>query len=141
MKIIKEFKEFAIKGNVFDMAVGIIIGTAFTKVVSSFVKDILMPLLSLAIGEVNFTNLSLVLKDEVKDDSGTVVQELVALNYGAFIQFILDFLIIAFCIFMVVRIFNRLKRKSDVVEVVEVPTPKDIELLSEIRDLLKDRKG
>ncbi|GAA5028825.1 large-conductance mechanosensitive channel [Marivirga lumbricoides] len=141
MKIVKEFKEFAIKGNVFDMAVGIIIGTAFTKVVSSFVKDILMPLLSLAIGEVNFTNLSLVLKEEVKDDSGTVVQELVALNYGAFIQFILDFLIIAFCIFMVVRIFNRLKRKSDVVEVVEVPTPKDIELLSEIRDLLKDRKG
>lgn len=141
MKIIKEFKEFAIKGNVFDMAVGIIIGTAFTKVVSSFVKDVLMPLLSLAIGDVNFTNLSYVLKEEVKDASGTVTQELVAVNYGTFLQFILDFLIIAFCIFMVVRVFNRLKRKSEVVEVVEVPTPKDIELLSEIRDLLREGKS
>ncbi len=139
MKIFKEFKEFAIKGNVFDMAVGIIIGTAFTKVVSSFVKDIFMPVLSLFTGDINFTNLSFILKEEVKDGAGVVTQELVAISYGSFIQIAIDFLIIAFCIFLVVRVFNKLKRKADVVEVVEVPTPRDIELLSEIRDLLKEK--
>ncbi len=139
MKIIKEFKEFAIKGNVFDMAVGIIIGTAFTKVVSSFVKDVFMPILSLFTGDINFTNLSIVLKEEVKDGAGVITQELVAISYGSFIQIAVDFLIIAFCIFLIVRVFNRLKRKADVVEVKEVPTPRDIELLSEIRDLLKQK--
>ncbi len=139
MKIFKEFKEFAIKGNVFDMAVGIIIGTAFTKVVSSFVKDIFMPVLSLFTGDINFTNLSFVLKEEQKDGAGVVTQELVAISYGSFIQIAIDFLIIAFCIFLVVRVFNKLKRKAEVVEVVEVPTPRDIELLSEIRDLLKKK--
>lgn len=139
MKIIKEFKEFAIKGNVFDMAVGIIIGTAFTKVVGSFVKDLFMPFLSLFTGEVNFNNLSYVLREEIKNGEGVVTQELVAVHYGSFIQITIDFLIIAFCVFMVVRLFNKLKRKADVVEVKEVPTPRDIELLSEIRDLLKQK--
>jgi large conductance mechanosensitive channel len=139
MKVIKDFKEFAIKGNVFDMAVGIIIGTAFTKVVGSFVKDLFMPVLSLFTGKINFTNLSIVLKNEVKDGAGVVTQELVAISYGSFMQIAIDFLIIAFCVFLVVRVFNKLKRKAEEVEIKTVPTPKDIELLSEIRDLLKER--
>lgn len=137
MKIIKEFREFAIKGNVFDMAIGIIIGTAFNKVVTSFVNDILMPPLGFLIDGVNFNQLSLVIKKAVYDDSGTLIHEQVAINYGSFIQVGIDFLIIAFSIFTVITVYNRLKTKAEDPEDVSAPTPKDIQLLSEIRDLLK----
>ena len=131
MSMLKEFKEFAIKGNVVDMAVGIIIGAAFGKIVSSFVKDIIMPPLGLAIGGVNFSDLSIVLKEAV----GEV--EAVTINYGVFIQTCIDFLIVAFAIFVAVKIMNSLKKKEEEAP-AEPPKPSNEEvLLTEIRDLLK----
>jgi large conductance mechanosensitive channel len=141
MKIIKEFREFAIKGNVFDMAIGIIIGTAFNKVVTSFVNDILMPPLGFLIDGVNFNQLSLVLQKAEYDASGAVVREQVTLNYGSFIQVSIDFLIIAFSIFTVITVYNRLKAKAEDPEDASAPTPKDIQLLSEIRDILKKNQS
>jgi len=137
MKIIKEFREFAIKGNVFDMAIGIIIGTAFSKVVSSLVKDILMPPLGFIINRVNFNELKLVIHEAVTDDTGNIITDQVAITYGSFIQVTIDFLIIAFSIFTVITLYNRLKNKAEDPQDTTAPTPKDIELLSEIRDLLK----
>jgi len=141
MNILKEFKEFAIKGNMFDMAIGIIIGAAFNKIVSSLVNDIILPSFSLITGNVNFQNLSFVLKKETKDSTGAVLQELVAINYGNFIQVLLDFLIIAITIFLVIKLFNRLRRKAENEKDTSVSTPKNIELLSEIRDLLKEKRS
>ena len=141
MNILKEFKEFAIKGNMFDMAIGIIIGAAFNKIVSSLVNDIILPSFSLITGNVNFQNLSFVLKKETKDSTGAVLQELVAINYGNFIQVLLDFLIIAITIFLVIKLFNRLRRKAENENDTSVSTPKNIELLSEIRDLLKEKRS
>ena len=141
MNILKEFKEFAIKGNMFDMAIGIIIGAAFNKIVSSLVNDIILPAFSLITGNVNFQNLSIVLKKETKDNTGAVLQELVAINYGNFIQVLLDFLIIAITIFLVIKLFNRLRRKAENEKDTSVSTPKNIELLSEIRDLLKEKRS
>ena len=140
MKFIKEFKEFAIKGNMFDMAIGIIIGAAFNKIVSSLVNDVIMPPLGLLIGNKNFQNLEIVLQNEIKDSSGKIVEEMVTLKYGTFLQVTFDFFIIAFTIFVVIKLFNRLRKKAENEKDVSVPTPKDIELLSEIRDLLKEKK-
>ena len=137
MKIIKEFREFAIKGNMFDMAIGIIIGAAFNKIVSSFVSDIIMPPLGLLIGNVNFSNLQFILQPQILDAEGNVTQEMIAINYGSFIMVLIDFLIIALTVFMVIRMFNKLKKKADNPQDTTVPTPKDIQLLTEIRDLLK----
>ena len=139
MKIIKEFKEFAIKGNMFDMAIGIIIGMAFNKIVSSLVNDIILPSFSLIIGDVNFQNLNIVLQKETIDNTGIVIQELVAIKYGNFIQVIFDFFIIAITVFLVIKIFNKLRRKAENEKDTTVSTPRDIELLSEIRDLLKEK--
>ncbi|MCH8904101.1 MAG: large-conductance mechanosensitive channel protein MscL [Bacteroidetes bacterium] len=141
MKFIKDFKEFAIKGNMFDMAIGIIIGASFGKLVNSLVKDIIMPPIGFVIGRVNFENLSFVLQAELKDENGIVTSELVALNYGSFIQHIIDFMIIAITIFVVIKVFNTLKRKSEDENESSVPTPKDIQLLAEIRDILKEKKS
>ena len=140
MKIIKEFKEFAIKGNMFDMAIGIIIGVAFNKIVSSFVNDIILPLFSLIIGNVNFQNLNIVLQEETIDNTGIIIQELVAIKYGNFIQVLFDFFIIAITVFLVIKIFNKLRRKAENEKDTTVSTPRDIELLSEIRDLLKEKQ-
>ena len=137
MKIIREFREFAIKGNVFDMAVGIIIGMAFNKVVSSLVNDILMPPVGFLIGKVSFNKLSWVLQEASTDEAGNILQEAVVVRYGAFIQIVLDFLIIALTVFLVIKAFNRLKRRAENEKDTTVTTPKDIALLSEIRDLLK----
>ncbi len=136
-KVFKEFKEFAIKGNMFDMAIGIIIGTAFGKVISSLVADVITPVISLFTGPVNFENLAFVIKPQVTDSSGEVIQQMVAVRYGNFIQVAIDFLIISITIFIIIRLFNGLKRKAENVEDKTVSTPKDIELLTEIRDLLK----
>jgi large conductance mechanosensitive channel len=138
MKIIKEFKEFAIKGNMFDMAIGIIIGTAFSKIVASLVNDVVMPLLGILIGNVNFKELSLVLKEEIIQN-GVITQEAMRLTYGNFIQTSIDFLIIALCIFAVIKIINRLRTKSEDETNPAETTPKNIELLAEIRDLLKEK--
>ena len=140
MKFIDEFKQFAIKGNVVDMAVGIIIGGAFGKIVSSFVSDIIMPPLGLLIGGVNFTDLAVTLKGQVIDSAGEIIAPAVTLNYGAFIQVVFDFLIIALAIFSFIKFLNNLKRKP-APEAPSQPAPptEDIVLLTEIRDLLKKR--
>ncbi|MPQ49117.1 large-conductance mechanosensitive channel protein MscL [Marinifilum sp. N1E240] len=135
--MIKEFKEFAIKGNMFDMAIGIIIGVAFNKIVSSLVNDVILPMFSVIVGKVNFQSLTLVLKEKKIDANGGILQELVEVKYGNFIQVTLDFLIIALVIFAVIKVINKIRRKGEDVKDETVSTPKDIELLTEIRDLLK----
>lgn len=139
MSFLKEFKAFAMKGNVVDMAVGIIIGGAFGKIVSSLVGDIIMPVVGLLIGGVNFKNLVIHLKPAEVDPSGKVI-EAVNINYGNFIQTSLDFLIIAFSIFLVIKGMNSLRKK----QVPSPPAPpaptKEESLLTEIRDILKEKK-
>ena len=141
MKLIDEFKAFAMRGNVVDMAVGIIIGAAFGKIVSSFVADIIMPPIGLLLGGVDFTDLKAVLKEPVMDAAGNVVAQAVSINYGNFIQIVIDFLIIAFAVFMAIKALNSLKRKEVVApEEVPVPLPSKEELvLREIRDILKTK--
>ncbi|MDM8350944.1 large-conductance mechanosensitive channel protein MscL [Pseudomonas sp. sp1636] len=134
MSIISEFKAFAVKGNVVDMAVGIIIGAAFGKIVSSFVGDVIMPPIGLLIGGVDFSDLALTLK-AAEGDLPAVI-----LSYGKFIQSLLDFVIVAFAIFMGVKMINRLKREEAVAPSLP-PTPSPEEtLLTEIRDLLKTQQ-
>lgn len=134
MKIIEEFKQFAVKGNVLDLAVAVVIGGAFGKIVSSFVNDILMPPLGILLGNVNFRDLSLVLQE------GTDATAQVTMNYGIFIQAIVDFTIIAFAIFMVVKFSNRLMKKEEVKEEKKEAIPSAEEnLLTEIRDILKSK--
>src|SRR3989338_1903503 len=134
MSILSEFNAFAVKGNVVDMAVGIIIGAAFGKIVSSFVCDVVMPPIGLLIGGVDFTDLAIVLK-AAEGDLPAVV-----LSYGKFIQTILDFIIVAFAIFIGVKAINRLKREEAVApSLPPAPSPEET-LLSEIRDLLKGQQ-
>lgn len=140
MSIIKEFKEFAVKGNMLDMAVGIIIGTAFSAIVSSLVKDVITPVLGIFLGKMDFKDYHLVVQKAMRNPDGTILRDAVTLNYGAFLQVCMDFLIISGSIFLVVKFINSLKRKAEDSKVTSTPTPKDIELLSEIRDLLKDKK-
>lgn len=128
MSFIKEFREFAMRGNVVDMAVGVIIGGAFGKIVSSLVADIFMPVLGILTGEVNFKDLKWVLQEAVGDTPA------VTLNYGLFIQNVLDFIIIAFAIFLMIKAINKLKKTGE--EKVAEPSNEE-KLLSEIRDLLK----
>ncbi|HNY44045.1 MAG: large-conductance mechanosensitive channel protein MscL [Bacteroidota bacterium] len=132
--MLKEFRDFAIKGNLIDMAIGIIIGAAFGKVVASLVADVIMPPIGLLIGGVNFTDLTIVLKEAVGDNPA------VTLNYGNFIQILIDFLIVAMAIFIVIKGINALKRKEEKEPEPEPepePTKEEI-LLTEIRDLLKE---
>lgn len=139
MSFISEFKEFVNKGNVMDMAVGVIVGGAFGKIVSSLVNDVLMPPLGMLLSGVDFKDLKCVLSPEVINEVGEVVSPAVSINYGSFIQTIVDFLIIALAIFSVIKAVNKLKREREVVE-EEAPAAKsdDVLLLEEIRDLLKD---
>ena len=136
MGFVKEFKEFAMRGNVIDMAVGVVIGGAFGKIVSSLVADVMMPLISIITGGVNFTQWKFVLKQAVMQGDMVVSPE-VAINYGIFFQVVFDFIIIAFCIFLVIKGINKIKRtkKEEPIE-PEAPS-EDIVLLTEIRDLLK----
>jgi large conductance mechanosensitive channel len=137
MGMLKEFKEFAMRGNVVDMAVGIIIGGAFGKIVSSFVADVIMPPIGLLIGGVDFTNLKFILKDAVVDAAGAVTAEAVSINYGNFIQTTIDFIIIAFAIFMVIKGMNSMKKKEEAAPAAPPAPSKEETLLTEIRDLLK----
>lgn len=123
-KLLNEFKEFISRGNVIDMAVGVVIGSAFSKIVTSLVNDIIMPLVGVIIGGLDFTSLSIKIKDS-------------EILYGSFIQNIVDFLIIAACIFTVIKIMNKFKKQKPAEEPKPVETPEDIKLLTEIRDLLK----
>jgi large conductance mechanosensitive channel len=137
MSVVKEFKEFAMRGSVVDLAVGIIIGGAFGKIVSSFVADVLMPPIGLAIGGVNFSDLSIVIKEAMMEANEVVVPA-VTINYGSFFQTVIDFIIIAFSIFLVVKAMNSLKKKEAAAPPPPPPGPtKEEQLLTEIRDLLK----
>lgn len=131
MSFIKEFKEFAMRGNVLDMAVGVVIGGAFGKIVSSLVGDVIMPVVGVLTGGVNFTDLKVTLKEAVNQAPA------VTINYGSFIQTIVDFLIIAFCIFCVIKAINSLKRAPKEEPAAPAAPSEDIVLLTEIRDLLK----
>ena len=144
----QEFKAFVMRGNVVDMAVGVVIGSAFGKIVTSFVNDILMPLISMAMGKTNFAELNVVLREAVLDEAGEVVEKALTWNYGAFIQTVLDFLIIAFCIFLMIKLiaglkngFKKAKKKEEAPAPAPEPQPtKEELLLTEIRDLLKEKQ-
>lgn len=141
MSFIQDFKAFALKGNVVDMAVGVIIGGAFGKIVTSIVNNIIMPPIGVLTGGMDFTDLKLVLKDAVKEGD-QVVSEAVTLNYGQFIQDVVDFLIIAFCIFLMVKGLAALSRKKEEKPAEPAPAPEpsaEEKLLTEIRDLLKNK--
>ncbi len=134
-----EFKKFAFKGNVIDMAVGVIIGGAFGKIVTSLVNDLIMPILGILMGKVNFVDLKIVLNPAVLDASGAVVQAESAITYGNFIQTVVDFLLIAVSIFFFVKLMNKAKKKEE--PAPEPPKgPSTEELLAEIRDLLAEKK-
>jgi large conductance mechanosensitive channel len=141
MKMLKDFREFAVKGNMVDLAVGIIIGAAFGKIIASLVSDIVMPPIGLLLGGMNFTDIHITMKDAIIDPvTGKILKEAVNLKMGNFIQTLVDFSIIAFSIFMIVKGVSRMKemkeKKAQVLYATPPPT-KDQELLMEIRDLLK----
>jgi large conductance mechanosensitive channel len=138
----KEFKEFAIRGNVIDLAVGIIIGAAFGKIVDSLVKDIILPPIAMLMGKVDFANLYLLLSEgktpapyatlDAAQKAGAVT-----LNYGVFINVLISFIIVTFAVFLVIKGINNMKREEAITPAAPAATPEDIELLREIRDLLK----
>jgi large conductance mechanosensitive channel len=130
--MLSDFKKFIIRGNVLDLAVAVIIGGAFGKIVTSFVNDVIMPLIGILLGKVDFKSLKWVIEEAVGDTPE------VAVNYGMFIQNIVDFVIIGFVIFVMVKLIEK-SRKKEEVEPIPKPTPEDILLLSEIRDLLKEK--
>ena len=145
MGFLKEFKEFAVKGNVMDMAVGVIIGGAFGKIVTSVVNDIIMPPIGVLVGGVDFTDMKLTLKNQVVDAAGAILEPAVTLNYGAFVQQVVDFTILAFCVFLMVKLMNTLMKKKEAPAPAPAPAPepkptKEELLLTEIRDLLKEQK-
>lgn len=134
--MLEEFKKFAIKGNVIDMAVGIIIGAAFGKIVSSLVTDIIMPPIGILLGGIDFTNLTITLKE------ATDLTEAITLNYGIFINTVVDFVIISFSIFMIIKQFNKLNKKEEEIKEIDEKEKKpneEILLLREIRDVIKNK--
>jgi large conductance mechanosensitive channel len=133
MSIVKEFREFAIKGNVVDMAVGVIIGAAFGKIVSSFVADVVTPPLGLLMGGTNFSNLTYVLKEAAGEAPA------VTIKYGVFIQSVFDFLLVAIAIFSVIKAINRMKRKEEAAPPPPAEPSAEEKLLGEIRDVLKSQ--
>lgn len=137
MSIVKEFREFAVKGNVVDMAVGIIIGAAFGKIVSSLVADVIMPPIGMLVGGINFSSFQLVLREAIDKDPA------VALKYGVFLQSVFDFLIIAVAVFLLIKLVNRLRRQQEAKPAAEkpAPPPRQEVLLEEIRDLLRAQSG
>ena len=139
MKLYKEFKEFAVKGNMIDMAIGIIIGVAFNKVIDVLVKEVLSPPLSLLTDGVNLSDKKIVLRDAVLNANNEIISKEVSIGYGMFIEVFIDFIIIGISIFLVVKVMNRLKRKSQDVEDKTVETPKDIELLSDLKKLMEEQ--
>ena len=141
MGFISEFREFAVKGNVMDMAVGVIIGGAFGKIIASAVSDVIMPPIGLLTGGVNFTEIKLTMKNAVVDAAGKVVNPPVTLNIGNFLQVMVDFAILAFAVFLLVKMINTLKKKVGEEAPPPAPPepPKQELLLAEIRDLLKKK--
>ena len=141
MKLFKEFKEFAVKGNMMDMAIGIIIGASFNKVIDVLVKKVMIPPLSLLSNGIDLQHKRIILRDEVTDVSGAILTGEVAIGYGALMEASLDFLIIGFTIFIVVKFMNRLRKKAQDVKDTTVATPKDIELLTQLKDLMEEQNS
>ena len=139
MSMLQEFKAFAMRGNVVDMAVGIIIGGAFGKIITSVVNDVIMPPIGILIGGVDFADLKIVLKQAVVDAAGVETAPAVAINYGLLVNNVINFLIIAFCIFMVVKAMNSLKKKEEAAPAAPPAPTKEEVLLTEIRDALRSR--
>ncbi len=140
MKIFKEFRDFAVRGNMIDLAVGIIIGAAFGKIIASLVNDIIMPPIGLLLGGMNFTEIRVIMREAVLDPAtGNVAKAAVTLNLGNFIQTLVDFTIIAFSIFLLVKALSRMKKKKEEAPAPPAPPTKDQELLGEIRDILKSK--
>ena len=141
-KFWSDFKDFAMKGNVIDMAVGVVVGGAFGKIVTSLVNDLIMPAVGSLLGGFDFTNLKAVLSKAVVGADGEIVKQAVTLNYGNFIQETVNFLIIAFSIFLVIKGIMKMTKKKEAEPEPAAPAPKpdDVVLLEEIRDLLKDKK-
>jgi large conductance mechanosensitive channel len=139
MSFAKEFKEFAMKGNVVDLAVGIIIGAAFGKIVSSFVNDVIMPPLGLLIGNVDFSNLVVILSNDFESYEAALAAGAPMLRYGIFIQSVFDFVIVAFAIFLAIKAINRLRRQQEAAPPPAAPPEPsaEVKLLTEIRDVLK----
>lgn len=131
--LIKEFRDFAMKGNVVDMAIGIIIGAGFGKIVSSLVADVIMPPIGILVGGVDFSGLKVTLKDAIDGKAA------VTLNYGQFVQTVVDFTIVAFAVFMLIKVMNSLNKKQEQAPAAPAPEPKQEVLLREIRDILKAR--
>jgi len=135
MKIVSEFKAFLMKGEIVSLATAVIIGGAFGKIVSSFTNDVLMPPIGLLLGKINFSELSIPLVNEVKNQAGEITQAAVAIHYGNFIQTIVDFVIIGACIFLVLKAYQKTKKQEE--KPVAPKGPSQVDLLIEIRDLLK----
>ena len=137
MSMLKEFKDFAMRGNVVDMAVGVIIGGAFGKITTSLVNDVLMPPLGVALGGIDFKDKAVTIKAAVVDAAGAVMSPAVSINYGMFINTVIDFVIVAFALFMVIKAMNKLKKKEAAAPAAPAAPPADVVLLTEIRDLLR----
>jgi large conductance mechanosensitive channel len=138
MGLLKEFKEFAVKGNMIDMAVGIIIGTAFNNVVQTLVKKVVLPPLSYLTDGVNFEDKKYVLREAIEGGTGDRATEIV-ISYGELINVVIDFLVIGFVVFIVVKLMNRLRQKADDPKNTVVVTPKDIELLNDLKELMEEQ--
>ncbi len=139
MKLLQEFKEFAVKGNMMDMAIGIIIGASFNQVIDVLVKQVLLPPLSLLSDGINLDNRKLILRESQSNNIGEVSIQEVAISYGQFIETFLDFLIVGFTIFIVVKFINRLNKKAEDPSDKTISTPKNIQLLMDMNELLKEQ--
>ncbi|WP_117879337.1 large conductance mechanosensitive channel protein MscL [Aureibaculum luteum] len=139
MGLLKEFKEFAVKGNMMDMAIGVIIGASFNKVIDVLVKKVLMPPLSYLTNGIDFKDKVIILRDAELNSAGEIIKEKIALGYGALFEAFLDFIIIGFTVFIVVKFMNRLRNKAHDTKDETVVTPKDIQLLSDLTDLMKEQ--
>lgn len=139
MGLLKEFKEFAVKGNMMDMAIGIIIGASFNKVVDVLAKQVILPPFSLLTDDVNFGDKKLILREAITDAAGTITTSEVAVEYGKLAEVFLDFLIIGFTVFIIVKFMNRLRNKAHDSKDKTVVTPKDIQLLSDLKDLMEEQ--
>ena len=139
MKLLQEFKEFAVKGNMMDMAIGIIIGASFNQVIDVLVKQVLLPPLSLLSDGINLDNKKFILRETQTNALGEVSIQEVAISYGQFIETFLDFLIVGFTIFIVVKFINRLNKKAEDPSDKTISTPKNIQLLMDMNELLKEQ--
>ena len=139
MKLLQEFKEFAVKGNMMDMAIGIIIGASFNQVIDILVKQVLLPPLSLLSDGINLDNKKFILRESQTNTLGEVSVQEVAISYGQFIETFLDFLIVGFTIFIVVKFINRLNKKAEDPSDTTISTPKNIQLLMDMNELLKEQ--